>query len=275
MDYLDFAVETARAAGGVLSHYANLDKQVEFKGRANLVTVADRESEALIVGAIKKRFADHSILAEESGVVAGRDGFVSGSGGRWIIDPLDGTTNYAHQFPMFSVSIAFELDGVLECGVVFDPVRDEMFSGARGRGAWLNGEPVSASSVSQLTHGLLLTGFPYGFRARIEEALGLFESFLVRSQAIRRAGSAALDLCYVATGRADGFWELDLNPWDTAAGIVILAEAGGRVSDFAGEAFSIDGKAIVASNGKIHDEMLVAIAGRSPGARRARAPESS
>jgi myo-inositol-1(or 4)-monophosphatase len=262
VEYLDFAVETARAAGEILSHYASREKHVEFKGRANLVTVADKESEALIVNAIQNRFPDHSILAEESGAVDGRE--VGSSGGRWIVDPLDGTTNYAHQFPMYSVSIGFELDGVLRCGVVFDPVRNEMFSGNLGHGAWLNGEPITASSVDHLKHGLLLTGFPYGFRSRIEEALELFEGFLVRSQAVRRAGSAALDLCYVAMGRADGFWELDLNPWDTAAGIVILTEAGGRVSDFSGGEFAIDGKAILASNGRIHNEMIVAIASRSP-----------
>lgn len=261
MEYLEFAVGIARAAGDVLSRYAGREKHIELKGRANLVTVADRESEALIVGAIQRRYPAHSVLAEESGLVAARAEKATPCG-RWIIDPLDGTTNYAHQFPVYSVSIAFELDGVVQCGVVFDPVRNELFQAARGAGAWLNGQPIRVSDVEALPDGLLLTGFPYGFRERIDEALGLFGEFLHRSQAVRRAGSAALDLCYVAAGRADGFWELDLNPWDTAAGVVILAEAGGRVSDFDGLEYSIEGKAILASNGRIHEEMLGAITAR-------------
>lgn len=254
MEYLDFAARTAYAAGDVLRHYAPGEKRVEFKGRSNLVTVADRESEALIVREVRRRYPGHTILAEESGVVPGAED--AGEKGRWIIDPLDGTTNYAHQFPMYSVSIAFELEGVLECGVVYDPVRDEMFRGARGEGAWLNDDAISVSDVVKLERGLLLTGFPYGFRERSGEAMALFRSFLLASEAVRRAGSAALDLCYVAAGRSDGFWELGLNPWDTAAGIVILMEAGGRVTDFSGGAFAIEGKAIAASNGVIHEEML-------------------
>jgi len=253
VEYLDVAAELAHAAGDVLRHYASRDKQVEFKGKSNLVTVADRESEALIVREIRRRYPAHSILAEESGISG------AAADACWIIDPLDGTTNYAHQFPVYSVSIGFELHGILECGVVFDPVRDETFRAARGKGAWLNDQPIAVSCVGKLAEGLLLTGFPYDFRERADEALALFRAFLVRSQAVRRAGSAALDLCYVAAGRSDGFWELGLNPWDTAAGTIVLEEAGGRASDFSGNDFTIRGTAILASNGLIHDEMLDAI----------------
>lgn len=250
-----------RAAGDVLLHYAGREKQIELKGRADLVTVADRESEALIVGAIRKRYPGHAILAEESGLVeAGSDGV---RGPRWIIDPLDGTTNFAHRFPVYSISIGFEAAGRLECGVVFDPVRNELFHARRGGGAWLNEDPIGVSDVSDLPDALLLTGFPYGFRERPDEPLSLFRSFLIESQAVRRAGSAALDLCYVAAGRSDGFWELGLRPWDTAGGVTILREAGGRVSDFSGGPFSVDGREIVASNGRIHEAMLRVLSGVS------------
>ncbi len=258
MEYLDFAADVARSAGEVLRHYAGRDKKVEHKGRANLVTVADRESEALIIREIHARYPNHTILAEESGLVD--QSSETPASDRWIIDPLDGTTNYAHQFPMFSVSVGFERDGRMMCGAVYDPVRDEMFTASRGGGAFLNGETISVSGVSSLSDGLLLTGFPYDFREKVERALDLFRSFLVSSQAVRRAGSAALDLCYIACGRSDGFWELDLNPWDTAAGLVIAEEAGGRVTDFSGGPFSIYSKEILASNGAIHEEMMTAIA---------------
>lgn len=258
MEFLSFAEDMARAAGEILKYYGSRDKRVEFKGRANLVTVADRESEELIVREIRARYPDHGILAEESGLVAVS---TPNSSDRWIIDPLDGTTNYAHQFPMYSVSIGFERRGELLCGAVYDPVRDEMFSGSRGGGAFLNSEPISVSDVSSLSGGLLLTGFPYEFREKVGRALGLFRSFLIESQAVRRAGSAALDLCYIASGRCDGFWELDLQPWDTAAGTVILEAAGGRVTDFNGRRFYVDSKEILATNGHIHTEMERVIAG--------------
>jgi len=256
MEYLNFAEDMARAAGEILKHYASRDKLVELKGRANLVTVADRESEELIVRRIRARYPDHGILAEESGLLVGSGGT---STGRWIIDPLDGTTNYAHQFPMYSVSIAFEQRGEVLCGAVYDPVRDEMFTANRGGGAFMNGEPISVSDMSSLSDGLLLTGFPYDFREKVGWALGLFRSFLIESQAVRRAGSAALDLCYIAAGRCDGFWELDLQPWDTAAGFVIVEEAGGCVTDFSGKPFRVESKEILASNGRIQNEMIKAI----------------
>jgi myo-inositol-1(or 4)-monophosphatase len=261
MEYPEFAIRLARKAGDVLKHYAARDKAVEFKGRANLVTVADRESEALIVGEIRRAYPDHAILAEESGPLER-----SGTPGRhrWIVDPLDGTTNYAHQYPMYSVSIALEVDGEVLCGAVYDPVREEMFSAARGQGAFLNGEPIHVSGTARLGDALLLTGFPYGIEDRIARAMGLFRAFLLEAQAVRRAGSAALDLCHLAMGRCDGFWELDLHPWDTAAGILIAAEAGGRVSGFEGEPFAIDAREILVSNGCLHDEMIAAIRSARP-----------
>lgn len=253
MEYLDFAIELARSGGDVLKHYMAREKQVGLKARANLVTVADTESEALIISRIHERYPDHAILAEESGA--------SGSGeGKWIIDPLDGTTNFAHQYPFFCVSIAFEQRGEMRCGAVFDPVRDEMFTGARGLGSFLNGQRLRVSGVSKLASGLLLTGFPYGVREKIRIAMSQFEAFIIESQAVRRGGSAALDMCYLAMGRCDGFWELDLHPWDTAAGRVIVEEAGGCVTDFKGNPFSVYGKEILASNGKIHEEMMAVLA---------------
>jgi myo-inositol-1(or 4)-monophosphatase len=227
VEYLDFAVDLARDAGGVLKHYMDRDKHIELKGRANLVTVADKEAEARIIRRIRDRYPAHSILAEESGPSEGNEA-------KWIIDPLDGTTNFAHQYPFFCVSIAFELNGQLMSGAVYDPWRDEMFSAERGNGSFIS----------------------YGVRDKIDVALSQFRAFLIESQAVRRGGSAALDLCYNAIGRVDGFWEMDLHPWDTAAGVIILEEAGGRVTDFSGGPFSVYGKQIIASNGRIHDEMI-------------------
>ena len=252
MEYLDFAIELAREAGDVLKHYMGREKHVEFKGKANLVTAADKESEALVIRRILDRYPTHQILAEESGASGGNET----AGDRWIIDPLDGTTNFAHQYPFFCVSIAFERAGQILCGAVYDPCRDEMFSGARGLGSFVNGQRLSVSNVEKLDQALVLTGFPYGVRQKMKTAMSQFEAFLFHSQAVRRGGSAALDLCYIALGRCDGFWEMDLHPWDTAAGLVILEEAGGQVTDFAGHPFSIYGKQIVASNGKIHGEMV-------------------
>jgi myo-inositol-1(or 4)-monophosphatase len=255
MEYLDFAVELAREAGDVLKHYMDREKHVELKGQANLVTIADKESESLIIRRILARYPNHAILAEESGVSGTRDTGAS----KWIIDPLDGTTNFAHQYPFFCVSIGFEQAGNILCGAVYDPCRDEMFSGGRGVGSFVNGRPLRVSSVDKLSGALILTGFPYGVRQKMKAAMSQFEAFLFQSQAVRRGGSAALDLCYIAQGRCDGFWEMDLHPWDTAAGLVILEEAAGRLTDFAGNPFSIYGKQIVASNGRIHDEMVAVL----------------
>ncbi len=248
VEYLAFAIELARAGGEVLKHYMTREKQVELKSRANLVTIADKESEAVIIQRINGRYPNHAVLAEESGA--------SGSGdGKWIIDPLDGTTNFAHQYPFFCVSVAFEQRGEILCGAVYDPLRDEMFSAARGAGAFVNGQPIRVSDIDKVASALIMTGFPYGVREKIDIAMSQFRAFIIESQAVRRGGSAALDMCYVAIGRCDGFWEMDLHPWDTAAAQVILEEAGGRITDFSGNPFSPYMKQILASNGKIHQEM--------------------
>jgi len=254
VDYLETAIDLSRAAGDVLNYYASREKLVEFKGQANLVTVADKKSEELIIGGILARYPQHSILAEESGSTQ------PGARVQWIIDPLDGTTNFAHGYPFYCVSIAVEENGEVVCGAVYDPVRDEMYSAARGSGAYCNGERLRVSDVGRLSEALLITGFPYNFRERLETVISQFRRFLVASQAVRRGGAAALDLCYVAAGRLDGFWELYLQPWDTAAGRVILEEAGGRLSDFKGSPFSIYMKEIVASNNLLHQEMLDVLA---------------
>jgi myo-inositol-1(or 4)-monophosphatase len=252
VEYLDFAIELAREAGGVLKHYMNREKHIELKGRANLVTAADKESEALIIQRIRERYPSHAILAEESGASSGSDA-------KWIIDPLDGTTNFAHQYPFFCVSIGFEQGGRLLCGAVYDPWRDEMFSGGRGFGAFVNGVRMQVSEAGKLSDALIMTGFPYGVREKMDTVIEQFRAFMFESQGVRRGGSAALDLCYNALGRVDGFWEVDLHPWDTAAGVVILEEAGGRVTDFSGGPFSVYGKQIVASNSRIHDEMIAVL----------------
>jgi len=255
VEYLNFAVELARNAGDVLKHYMRGEKHVELKGRANLVTAADKEAEALIISRIRERYPHHSILAEESGA-SGPAGSSESGAGKWIIDPLDGTTNFAHQYPFFCVSVGYEEAGRVLCGAVYDPWRDEMFSGARGIGSFMNGERLRVSDAELLRSALIMTGFPYGFRDKIRTAMAQFEAFLVDSQAVRRGGSAALDMCYTALGRVDGFWEMDLLPWDTAAGLVIVEEAGGRVTDFSGQPFSIYGKQLLVSNGRIHEEMV-------------------
>jgi len=254
VDYLETAMDLARAAGDVLNYYADRDKLVEFKGRGNLVTIADKKSEELIVGGILDRYPSHSILAEESGATQ------PGASIQWIVDPLDGTTNFAHGYPFYCVSIGVEENGKPLCGAVYDPVREEMFTAGRGAGAYCNGSRLKVSDVGSLAEGLLITGFPYNFRERLDTVLGQFGKFLVASQAVRRGGSAALDLCYVAAGRLDGFWELYLQPWDTAAGRVILEEAGGRVTSFKGEPFSVQIKEILGSNGLIHEEMIAVLA---------------
>src|SRR5262249_6791178 len=201
--------------GDILRHYMSREKQVELKGRANLVTVADKESEALIIKSIRERYPHHSILAEESGALGSSDG----REGKGIIDPLDGTTNIAHQYLLLGVSIGFEQSAQVLCGAVYDPWRDEMFSGGRGLGSFVNGERLRVSDVETLRSALIMTGFPYGFREKIRTVMRQFEAFLVESQAVRRGGSAALDMCYAALGRVAGFWEMAILPCDTASGL--------------------------------------------------------
>ena len=244
------AVEAARNAGAIVEEYARKGFRVEHKDAVNLVTDADKRAEQVIVEAIRRAFPDHQILAEERGQAGSTSQY------KWVIDPLDGTTNFAHGFPAYCVSIGVEYQGRCILGVVFDPTRKELFVAEAGGGAFLNGTPLRVSRASRLDAALLVTGFAYDIRESEQNNLDHFARFALRAQGVRRTGTAALDLCYVAAGRFDGFWELKLHPWDTAAGSVILLEAGGRLSDLSGGSFSIYGKELVASNGTIHDEML-------------------
>ena len=249
---LNFAIDVAREAGGLLLQRLGTAK-VTNKSDIDLVTEADIASENLIIERIRSYYPQHGILAEESGeaiLTGGRR-----SEWKWIIDPLDGTTNYAHGYPCFCVSIALEREGQLEIGVVYDPMRDEMFAAERGRGATLNDRKIRVSSVEELSGAMLCTGFPYNVRERPDFARD-FTNFTMNAQAVRRDGSAALDLAYVACGRFDGFWEEGLNPWDVAAGKLLIEEAGGVITYYDGSPFSIYKPPICASNGAIHDQML-------------------
>jgi myo-inositol-1(or 4)-monophosphatase len=253
-NFLSVAWEAASAAGTFIREHWQRPKSVAYKGAIDLVTSLDRECERRMVELLQKHFPAHSILAEEETDLVG-----SQSNHRWIIDPLDGTTNFAHGYPQFCVSIALESDGEVILGLVYDPLRHECFRAIKGQGATLNDQPVQISRVQELDKALLATGFPYDHRENADFYLGFFKTFMTRSQGIRRNGSAALDLCYVACGRLDGFWELKLRPWDTAAAALIVEEAGGKLSDLAGNKFTIWGEETLASNGAIHDEMVNAV----------------
>ncbi|MFQ5442524.1 MAG: inositol monophosphatase family protein [Thermodesulfobacteriota bacterium] len=250
MEIQKAAIEMALAAGTMLRENLGHAGRVDFKGEVNIVTEMDRRSEALLISEIKRRFPGHGVLTEES------EGLESASGKRWIIDPLDGTTNYSHGFPVFCVSVAFEESAGVVSGVVYNPMLDELFTAQRGRGAALNGKKILVSKTASLGASLLATGFPYDLRTSKKNNFDHFKNFSLRAQAIRRAGAAALDLCYVAAGRFDGFWEMKLSAWDTAAASLIVTEAGGRVTDFKGNEFSNYQPECLASNGLIHDEML-------------------
>ena len=256
---LQAAVDASQAAGVLLLHYAATGFQIEYKNPINLVTDADRAAEQCVIDHLKTRFPDHHFLAEERG----RDdaGF---SPYRWIIDPLDGTTNFAHGYPTYCVSIGLEYEKRCIIGVVFDPSRNELFTAIEHRGAQVNGRPIHASDTKTLDSSLLVTGFAYDIRETTRNNLDHFAKFALKAQGIRRTGSAALDLCYVAAGRFDGFWEVRLSPWDMAAGSVIAREAGGRLTDFSGKDLSIYGQELVASNGQIHEAMLAVLNHASP-----------
>ncbi len=249
-DFAQLGMEVATEAGRLLLERFHTEFAIAHKGAVNLVTEIDLAAEELIVSRIRKEFPDHIILAEE------RYSQNRGKGIVWVIDPLDGTTNYAHGYPVFSVSIGIEIAGEVEWGVVFDPTRNELFSARRGFGATCNNVQLSVSKTPSLGASLLATGFPYDIQTDSRNNLDNFCAFAVRTQGIRRAGSAAVDLCYVAAGRFDGFWELKLNPWDCAAGSLIVKEAGGVVTNFSGRPASIYEREIVASNGLIHQGML-------------------
>jgi myo-inositol-1(or 4)-monophosphatase len=251
---LNFAIQTARDAGRILA--ARLGRAlISNKGDIDLVTEADLASEKLIIERIRSHYPRHAILAEESGA---SDGAIREAGERewkWIIDPLDGTTNYAHGYPCFCVSIGVERAGRIEIGVIYDPVRDEMFAAERGQGATLNERRIRVSTVEDLNRAMVCTGFPYDVRERPRFARH-FTNFTMQAQAVRRDGSAALDLAYVACGRFDGFWEDGLHPWDVAGGIILIEEAGGRVTDFLGASLHIYTPKVLASNGLVHDAMM-------------------
>jgi myo-inositol-1(or 4)-monophosphatase len=245
-----FAVDLARKSGALLKEKINQKHEIHYKGEINLVTEADKMSEDLIIAAINRNFPDHGILSEESPVITGAGKL------RWIIDPLDGTTNYAHGYPVFCVSIALEKEGEIILGVVYDPMREEMFIAVRGEGAYLNDKIISVSPVKDISRSLLATGFPYDIRDSKENNLDYFNVMAVNVQAIRRAGAAALDLAHLAAGRFDGFWELKLKPWDTAAGCLLVTEAGGVISDIAGGKWQLQSPSLLASNGLIHEQMM-------------------
>jgi myo-inositol-1(or 4)-monophosphatase len=248
---MSVAVEAARAAGTLLLDYAKSGFHVVHKNPINLVTDADHAAEECIIECIRRAFPAHQFLAEERG-----RGDVTASPYLWIIDPLDGTTNFAHGYPAYCVSIGLEFEGRCVLGVVFDPTRDELFAARIGGGASANGHRISVSATAVLDQALLVTGFAYDIRETERNNLDHFARFALQAQGLRRTGSAALDLCYVASGRFDGFWEVKLNPWDMAGGSVILREAGGRITDFRGAEHSIYGQELVASNGHIHQAML-------------------
>lgn len=251
VNFLNVAWEAANVAGTLIRDNWQKPKQIDYKGAIDLVTTIDRDSERCIVEVLHRNFPEHSILAEEETDRVGAKNHY-----RWIIDPLDGTTNFAHAYPQFCVSIALEHNGATILGLVYDPLRRECFRAVRGGGATLNGSPIHVSTTSELNHSLLATGFPYDQRDNADFYLTYFKAFMTRSQGIRRAGAAALDICYLACGRTDGFWELKLKPWDVAAGALIVQEAGGQLSDFAGHPFSITAGETLASNGLLHGEML-------------------
>lgn len=249
--FLSVALDAARGAGRLLREELGGARRISHKRSViDLVTEMDQRAERFIVERLLGAFPDHAVLAEESGATDGRSEY------RWLIDPLDGTTNYAHGLPIFAVSVALEHSGVVELGVAYDPTRDECFVAQRGHGATLNGETLRVSSVDSLDQALLVTGFPYDIRTTGETNLPEYAALSVRALAVRRFGSAVLDLCYVACGRLDGYWEQSLGPWDMAAGGLIVQEAGGRVTNVHGGPWRVEGPGVLASNGLVHAAIL-------------------
>ena len=248
-EFLKVAIETAQQAGAVLRREFERPKEISYKGEVDIVTESDRRSEAMIVARLRERFPGHAIVAEEGG-----GAMAAGAKYCWHVDPLDGTTNFAHGYPCFAVSIGLSEDGEPIAGVVFNPVSGELFTAARGDGAYLNEKRIHVSIVEKLATSLVATGFPTHQRKRSAN-INYYWEFTLRSHGVRRDGSAALDLCSVACGRFDAFWEFSLNSWDTAAGILLVREAGGIVTDIVGGPYHPGGPHLLASNGLIHDEM--------------------
>jgi myo-inositol-1(or 4)-monophosphatase len=253
--FLTTAIEAVARAGDVMMSRAGMDVRIDKKGPIDLVTDVDMAIEREFRALVAERFPDHDVLAEE----LGGSGEVP-TGPCWVFDPIDGTTNFAHGLPIFCASVALEIDGVAEVAAVYDPTRRELFTAEQGGGAFLNGQPIHvSSSARELVDAMLVTGFPYDVHERVDEIVGLFGAFVGRARAVRRLGSAAIDLCYVAAGRLDAFWESDLKPWDVAGGSLIVQEAGGRVTDMAGGRFRSRSSSVLASNGLLHEQMLKVI----------------
>lgn len=258
---IEIAIKAAKIAGAFLKKNVGNIGHIEEKDDygKNLVTEMDKGSEQRIMRTILGAFPDHTFLGEETGKTArGTSPYV------WIVDPLDGTTNYTHGFPVFCVSIALEINGRIELGVIYDPNFGDLFTAERGKGAFLNGNRIRVSNGKSLKKSLLVTGFPYNINDNPNHAIEHFVNFLKASQAVRRMGSAAIDLAYVAAGRYEGFWEVNLKPWDVAAGILLVTEAGGTVTDFAGGEVDIYGEEILASNGLVHEEMMEVLKQQQP-----------
>jgi len=256
--FLITAIEAVVAAGELQMKHFGGEVRVDKKGDIDLVTEIDVEVERGFRAMIAERFPDHQVLADELG--GGSD---IPRGPCWVFDPIDGTTNYAHGLPIFCASLALELDGAAEVAAVYDPTRRELFTAERGGGAFLNGRPLRVSGATELVDAMLVTWFPYDVHQRVDEIVGLFGAFVGKARAVRRLGSAAIDLCYVAAGRMDGFWESDLKPWDIAAGLLIVEQAGGRVTSMRGDPITSRGRSVLATNGHLHDTMLGVI--RGPG----------
>ena len=252
---LNVAREAALEAGKFLKYNLGKVKHIERKQgqEINLVTEIDKQAEALIIKKIKQHYPSHNILAEESGEQNIQSEY------KWVIDPLDGTTNFTHSLPIFCVSIGVELNGAIVAGAIYDPSADEMFTAEKGRGAFLNGKKIHVSSNDSLINSLLVTGFPYNVKENPNHVVEHFVNMLMEGQGVRRLGSAALDLAYVAAGRLDGFWEVFLNPWDKAAGVLLVQEAGGKVTDFKNNPGSVYDVNTLATNGRIHQQMIAVL----------------
>jgi myo-inositol-1(or 4)-monophosphatase len=255
--YLTTAVEIAREAGGLIAQLSHRPHEIHYKRPSDIVTEVDRRSEELIVERLRGRFPKHAIVSEEGG------GQKTASDYCWYVDPLDGTTNFAHGFPVYCVSLGLAFHDEVIAGVIYDPTRDELFTAERGSGAYLNQQRIQVSKAASLSECLVATGFPPFMRDN-ELNIHLYYRFTRLTHGVRRAGSAALDLCSVAAGRFDGFWELKLNPWDKAAGTLMVTEAGGRVTDLAGGPFELLGREVFASNGLVHEEMMAVFGEASP-----------